>query len=91
MVDICDEIAEDESVSVQLVPQGYYAVMDVQCPPLMLNRMWDWFLGNWFTTSKLMRRNGIYYEHFPEFGKRAVTALYGAQLCVPIEAPASAF
>lgn len=86
-----DEIAEDESVSVQLVPQGYYAVMDVQCPPLMLNRMWDWFLGNWFTTSKLTRRNGIYYEHFPEFGKRAVTALYGAQLCVPIEAPASAF
>lgn len=82
-----DEIEEDETVSVQLVPSGFYAIMDVTCPPQMLNRMWDWFLGIWFVDAKLIRRNGIYYEYFQEFGRLPVTARYGAQLCVPIEKP----
>lgn len=86
-----DEIAEDDMVSVQLIPGGYYAILDVACVPQMLNRYWDWFLGDWFSQSNLKRRKGIYYEYFPESGSLPVKAKYGAQLCAPIENPAFAF
>ena len=82
-----DEIAEDDQVSVQLVPGGYYAILDVKCIPQMLNRYWDWFLGDWFSQSNLKRRKGIYYEYFPHSGSLPVKAIYGAQLCAPIENP----
>lgn len=89
MYDACfvlgDEIAEDDIVSVQTIPGGIFAVVQVTCQSAQLNRIWDWLTGIWLPTSGYKISQNTSYEFFPDTGNRPINSRFGIELCLPIK------
>ena len=50
-LELTDDVAEDEVVSVQTLPETACAVLPVRCRTEQLNRMWIWFTTTWLPAS----------------------------------------
>lgn len=88
MYDVCfvleDPIAEDEVVSVQTIPAGVFAVIQIECEPVQLNRHWDWLNKQWLAGSKKTISPRASYEFFEHRGHAPVNSSRGIELCLPI-------
>ena len=81
---LANHVLEDEVVSIQTIPAATYAVLDVTCPPVKLNRMWSWMSSTWLPASGYKFGRGQSYEFFPRFGSLPIRSNFGAQLCMPV-------
>lgn len=79
-----DDIGEDETVSVRVIPEGWYATLHVQCPPEALNSRWQWLTATWLPASGWRMAFRPCYELFRlEEGQR-VRSEFGARLCLAV-------
>ena len=46
-VTVADDVPEDNVVSIQTVPAGTYAVLNVQCESHLISGIWEWFTLRW--------------------------------------------
>lgn len=88
MYDAClvldDRLDEDDVVSVQTIPGGVFAVVDVTCRPAQLNRVWDWLIEVWLPTSGYRISRKTCYEFFTGAGRHSISSRFGIELCLPI-------
>lgn len=78
-------VPEDDTVSIQTIPGGLFAVLHVVCPPAQLRSRWRWFVDTWLPASGWRGRYDLSYEFFQDVGYAPISAEYGVDLCIPIE------
>ena len=80
-----DNIQEDDTVSIQTIPAGTYAIMGVD-PDTNIKDAWMWFFTGWIKAHGAVYDFAQPYERYPIAKKQWVAKDQGLELCIRLKA-----
>ncbi|MEM7291560.1 MAG: AraC family transcriptional regulator, partial [Pseudomonadota bacterium] len=79
------EITEDETVSIQTIPAGTYAVLRTETPYQQHLDIWEWVLHEWLLETGEKYIQNWSYEYFPVWPGRSYKDISPTELCLRLE------
>lgn len=83
-IPVPDWIREDETVSIQIIPSGTYAVLRMSGTPTDIYHAWEWLGAEWLPTTNAIYDLNYNYEVYPAVDGKPGDTQDGCELCMRI-------
>lgn len=83
-IPVPDWVTEDETVSIQVIPAGTYAVLTVSGSPTEIYLAWEWLGSTWLPTTNANYVLNNNYEIYRAVNGRPGDTYQGVELCMRI-------